>query len=195
MPNRQVKGGFEISQSLNSYRIIMKDKGLRFLIFMVLTAAWLMVMRTMTAPLDSGLIIDFEYIGTASNAISFLAGLRDSGQLDLLTRSIFLDFIFPLLYGATFYYATAWICHKLPKGHMFNRFRDISILTFIAVLCDYLENLSLIKLIYYPPEDIYAYLAYFFAATKFTLLGIVLAHFIISGLIVVLESKKGTPAS
>ncbi len=168
----------------------MKDKGLRFLIFLVLTAVWLYVMRVMTAPLDPGLILDFEFIGTAQESVDFLAGLRNSGQLDLLTRGIFLDFIFPLLYGATFFYATAWICMKLPASHVFNRFRAISAMTIIAVICDFLENLSLLKLIYYPPEDFYAYLAYFFASAKFALLGLVFAHFIISGLIVVLDSKK-----
>ena len=168
----------------------MKNKGLRFLIFLGLTAAWLLVMRAMTAPLNPGLILDFEFIGTARESINFLTGLRDSGQLDLLTRAIFLDFIFPLLYGATFFYATAWICGKLPQKHLFNRVKLISTFTIIAVFCDFLENLSLFKLIYYPPEDLYAYLAYVFATMKFTLLGLVLAHFIISGLIVITDSKK-----
>lgn len=168
----------------------MKDKGLRFLIFLVLTAVWLFVMRRMTAPLDPGLILDFEFIGTASESVNFLAGLRDSGQIDLLTRGIFLDFIFPLLYGATFFYGTAWICKKLPAGHIFKKFKTVSSLTIIAVVCDYLENLSLLKLIYYPPEDLYAYAAYFFAAAKFFLLGLVLTHFILSGLIVIIDSGK-----
>jgi len=168
----------------------MKHKGARFLIFSILTAGWLLVMRSMTAPLDPGLILEFEFIGTARESINFLTGLRDSGQLDLLTRAIFLDFIFPLLYGATFYCATVWVCSKLPKKHLFNRARLITTFTIIAVVCDLLENLSLFKLIYYPPQDLYAYLAYSFATMKFTLLGIVLAHFIISGLIVIMDSAR-----
>lgn len=171
----------------------MKNKGLRFLIFLVLTTAWLLLMRAMTAPLDPGLILDFEFIGTAKESINFLTGLRDSGQLDLLTRAIFLDFIFPLLYGATFFYATTWVCSKLPKKHLFNRARLVNTFTITAVFCDFLENLSLFKLIYYPPQDLYAYLAYFFASMKFTLLGIVLVHFIISGFIVIMDSAKNRP--
>ena len=171
----------------------MKNKGARFLVFVVLTASWMLVMRAMTAPLDPGLIIDFEFIGTARESVNFLAGLKDSGQLDLLTRAIFLDFIFPLLYGATFFYATAWICSKLPQKHIFKRARLVSAFTIVAVFCDFFENLSLFQLIYYPPQDLFAYLAYFFAAMKFTLLGIVLAHFIISGLIVILDSARTPP--
>ena len=177
--------------------ILMKNKGLRFLIFFILTAAWMLFMRAITAPLDPGLIIDFEFIGSAQEAVGFLAGLRNSGQLELLTRNIFLDFIFPLLYGTTFYYATAWICSKLPDGHIFDEFKQIRVLTIIAVICDFLENVALFALIYYPPEDFYAYSAYFFAAVKFTLLGLVSAHFIISGLIVVFYSRdqsRRTPA-
>lgn len=168
----------------------MKNKGSRFLILLALSIVWVLVMRSMTAPLDPGLIIDFEFIGNSKNAVNFLSALAATGELELLTRSIFLDFVFPLLYGATFYYASAWICGKLPEGHLFNRFRAMSILTVIAVIADYVENLSLFKLIYFPPEDIYAYAAYFFALVKFTLLGLVLAHFIISGLIVIIDSKK-----
>ncbi len=168
----------------------MKNKGLRFIIFLILTAAWMFLMRAMTAPLNPGLIIDFEFIGTSNAAVQFLSGLRDSGQVDLLTRSIFLDFIFPLLYGATFYYASAWICSKLPAKHIFNRFRLLATMTIIAVCCDFMENLSLLKLIYYPPSDLFAMAAYFLAAVKFILLGLVLTHFIMSGLMVIVNSKK-----
>ncbi|MES3016585.1 MAG: hypothetical protein V4721_02350 [Bacteroidota bacterium] len=168
----------------------MKAKGLRFLIFLILTAAWLFLMRAMTAPLDPGMILDFEFIGTADKSVFFLAGLQATGQLDLLTRSIFLDFVFPFLYGATFFYATAWVCQNLSKTHIFNKFRAISILTISAVICDFLENLALLKLIYYPPEDFYAQSAYFFAATKFALLGLVFMHFLLSGLIIIIDSKN-----
>ncbi len=168
----------------------MTYKGVRFLFYFVLTVAWLRLMRNMTAPLEPGLIIEFEFIGTAQKAIAFLSALEANGQLELLTRSIYLDFIFPLLYGATLYHATLWICSKLPEGHVFNQLRNISILTGIAVICDFLENLSLLKLLYYPPENIYAYAAYFFAAAKFMLLGLVIVHFILSGLIAIKKSKK-----
>lgn len=168
----------------------MKNKGLSFLFFFILTVGWLLLMRSMTAPLDPGLIIDFEFIGTAGNAVTFLSPLSVTGELELLKRSIFLDFVFPFLYGATLYYATLWICNKLPEGHVFNRSRYISFLITIAVICDLLENLSLLKLIYYPPEDFYAYAAYFFAAVKFTMLGLVIAHFLLSVLIVIKESNK-----
>jgi hypothetical protein len=168
----------------------MKNKGIRFITLLILTLAWMFLMRAMTAPLDPGTIFDFEFIGTAKHAVSFLTGLQNSGQLELLTRSIFLDFIFPLLYGATFYYSSAWICSKLPEKHIFNRFRTLGTLTIIAVICDFIENVSLLKLIYYPPADMYAYSAFLFASLKFLLLAIVLTHFIISGLIVLKGLKR-----
>ncbi len=168
----------------------MKNKGLRFIVMLILTAGWIFLMRALTRPLDPGLIIDFEFIGSSNAATQFLSSLQASGQLELLTRSIFLDFIFPLLYGATFYYASAWICSKLPLTHIFNRFNVLAAMTIIAVCCDFLENLSMLKLIYYPPSDLFAMAAYFFATFKFTLLGLVLTHFIMSGLIVILDSKK-----
>ena len=170
----------------------MKKKLLRFLGFFILTIAWLVLMRIMTAPLDPGVVLEFEFIGTARNAVNFLSARAVTGELELLTRSIFLDFIFLFLYGATLYYATAWICAKLSLGHIFNNLRDISVLIIIAVVCDLFENLSLFKLIYYPPEDFYAYSAYFLATVKFIMLGLIVSHFILSGLIVIVESKKTT---
>lgn len=147
-------------------------------------------MRSMTAPLETAQILEFEFIGTAQKAIAFLSALEANGQLELLTRSIFLDCIFPFLYGATFYFLGAWICSKLPQGHAFNKFRLVSILIITAVICDLLENLSMLGLIYYQPQDAYAYLAFFFAAVKFTLLGLVLIYFILSSLVLLKTSKK-----
>ncbi|MDP2338178.1 MAG: hypothetical protein Q8N05_17385, partial [Bacteroidota bacterium] len=115
----------------------------------------------------------------------------DLGQFDLLTRSLFLDFIFPLLYGATLYYASAWVCGKLPKGHPLNKFRLLSSLTIVAVACDLFENVSLLKLIYYPPADMFAYSAFIFAAIKFLLLALVILHFIAS-IIIVFTGKKSS---
>ncbi|MEJ7779503.1 MAG: hypothetical protein WKF68_07925 [Daejeonella sp.] len=172
----------------------MKNKGLRLIVLSLLTAAWMLIMKAMTATLHPMKVIQFEFIGTANNATDFLSGLRNSGELELLTRSIFLDFIFPLLYGATFYYASAWVCSKLKKDHIFNRFRLLGSLTILAVMCDFIENVSLLKLIYYPPADLYAYSAYFFASLKFLLLGLVVIHFLMSGMIVIEGRKwKTTP--
>ena len=168
----------------------MKNKGTRLIILSLLTIGWLILMRKMTEPLDPGIIITFEFIGTADKATKLLALLKDLGHFDLLTRSIFLDFIFPLLYGATFYYASAWVCSKLPMGHHLNRFKVLSSLTVIAVACDIMENVSLLKLIYYPPADMFAYAAYFFACLKFLLLILVLMHFIVSLIIIWGGNKK-----
>ncbi len=169
----------------------MKNKGTRLIILLMLTIGWLILMRKMTDPLDPGDIIIFEFIGTADKAKAFLANLEDIGHLELLTRSIFLDFIFPLLYGATLYYASAWACKKLPKVHPLNRFKLFSGMTVIAVACDMFENVSLLKLIYYPPADMFACSAFIFAALKFLLLALVLLHFIASMVIALTRKKKG----
>lgn len=166
----------------------MKNKGLRLTLLLLFTAGWLILMKKMTAPLDPGSIIAFEFIGTADKAQALLASLKDLGHLDLLTLSLFLDFIFPLLYGATLYYASAWACGKLPKGHPLNKFRLLSSLTIVAVACDLFENVSLLKLIYYPPADMFAYSAFIFAGFKFLLLSLVLIHFI--AVMVIFRGRK-----
>lgn len=168
----------------------MKNKGLRLILLLLLTAGWFILMRKMTSPLDPGNIIKFEFIGTADNAKQFLSNLKAAGHLDLLTLSIYLDFIFPLLYGAMLYYATAWVCAKLNKGHILNRFKLFSSLTIVAVTFDLLENASMLQLIQSGPTDLYAKAAFYFAGLKFLLLAIVLLHFLSSWLISLINKKS-----
>lgn len=162
----------------------MKNKGLRLILLFLLTAGWFILMREMTAPLDPASILKFEFIGTAEKAVNFLNDLRESGQIELITLSIYLDFIFPLLYGAMFYYGSAWACSKLAKGHILNRFKLLSTLTVIAVACDMIENISLLQLVYFEPTNMLANAAFIFAGLKFLLLAIVLLHFLVSALFV-----------
>ena len=165
----------------------MKNKGLRFTILLLITLGWIILMRTMTAPLNQGSILTFEFIGTAANAELFLNKLEGLGHTELMTLSIYLDFIFPLLYGATFFYGSAWVCGRLSKDHPLNKFRILSNMTLAAVACDFLENLSLLQLINSGPDDTYAGAAFIFAGIKFLLLALVLLHFLYA----VLISTKG----
>jgi len=156
----------------------MKNKGLRFTILILITLGWIILMRNMTAPLNQGSILTFEFIGTAANAELFLNNLKALGHTDLMTLSIYLDFIFPLLYGATLFYGCAWSCGRLDKDHPLNKVRILSNMIFLAVACDFLENLSLLQLINTGPDDTYARAAFIFAGMKFLLLALVLLHFL-----------------
>ena len=169
----------------------MKNKGLRFIILLLITLGWIILMRNMTAPLDQGSILTFEFIGTAAKAEIFLNNLKALGHTELMTLSIYLDFIFPLLYGATFFYGSAWVCGRLLKEHPLNKFRVLSSMTLIAVACDLFENISLLQLIKYGPDDLYARAAFILAGIKFLLLSLVLIHFLVA----VLISAKGKPNS
>lgn len=166
----------------------MKNKGLRFTILLLITLGWIILMRTMTAPLNQGSILAFEFIGTAANAELFLNKLGALGHTELMTLSIYLDFIFPLLYGATFYYGSAWVCGKLVKDHPLNKFKILGNMTLAAVVCDFLENISLLQLINNGPDNTYAGAAFIFAGIKFLLLSLILFHFLAAFLI----SAKGT---
>lgn len=158
----------------------MKNKGLRFTLLLLITLGWIILMRTMTAPLNQGSILTFEFIGTSENAELFLNKLETLGHTELMTLSIYLDFIFPLLYGATFFYGSAWACGRLLKDHPLNKFRILSNMTLAAVACDFLENLSLLQLIKSGPDDTYAGAAFIFAGIKFLLLTLVLLHFLVA---------------
>ena len=170
----------------------MKNKGLRFTILLLITLGWVVVMRTMTAPLDPGSILTFEFIGTAANAEVFLNNLNALNHKELMTLSIYLDFIFPLLYGATFFYGSSWACGRLDNHHPLNKLRILSNMVFIAVFCDFIENISLLQLINTGPEDTYAKTAFVFASLKFFLLSLILIHFFTS---VIISAGKGKQKS
>lgn len=168
----------------------MKNKGQRFIILLLITLGWIILMRNMTAPLDPGSILSFEFIGTAANAELFLSKLDALGHTELMTLSIYLDFIFPLLYGAAFFYGSAWVCGKLVIDHPLNKFRTLSNMVLAAVACDFLENLSLLQLINNGPDDTYAGAAFIFAGIKFLLLSLVLLHFLVAVLVSANKKQK-----
>lgn len=168
----------------------MKNKGLRFSILLLITLGWIFLMRNMTAPLNQGSILTFEFIGTAAKAELFLNNLKSIGHTELMTLSIYLDFIFPLLYGASFFYGSAWVCGKLGNNHPLNKFRILSNMALIAVACDFLENISLLQLINSGPDDTYAGAAFVFAGIKFLLLTIVLLHFLVAVLVTAMGNQK-----
>src|SRR5690606_27411472 len=98
----------------------MYKKGRQAIFFLLLTVVWLFIMRMMTTPLDPSAIIQFEFIKTAQNALEFIEALEAKGQLELLRLSLYLDFIFPLLYGAALFSGTFWVCGNLPSKHRLN---------------------------------------------------------------------------
>ncbi len=168
----------------------MKNKGLRFSTLVLITLGWIYLMRDMTAPLNQSSILTFEFIRTAANAELFLNNLKDMGHTELMTLSIYLDFIFPLLYGAAFFYGSAWVCSRLPIGHPLTQFRALSFMTLIAVGCDLLENIALLQLLKSGPDDLYAGAAFIFAGIKFFLLAIILLHFLISVIISLIGTRN-----
>lgn len=168
----------------------MKNKGYRLILLLLITIGWFILMRAMISPLNPDNILKFEFIGTAEKATQFLSKLKELGHLELLTLSIYLDFIFALLYGAVFYYASAWVCGRLAKGHLLNRFKLLSSLTIVAVTFDLLENASMLQLIQSGPTDFYAKAAFLFAGIKFLLLAIVLLHFLSSWVISLMSNKE-----
>ena len=158
----------------------MKNKGLIFSVFLLITLGWIVLMRSMTYPLNQSSILAFEFIKTAAQAKILLNQLKALGHIELMTLSIYLDFILALLYGATFFYGSAWACNRLSTTHLLNRFNILSNMILLAVCCDIVENILLLKLIDSGPNEYFTQAAFLFAGTKFFLLTLLISHFIVS---------------
>ena len=169
-----------------------------FLASLIATIAWIMVMRKLTAPLDSSDILRFEFIGTAAKAEEFLRDLP-AGHIVLLTRSIYLDMVFPLLYGLTLWTANrwAWPETRLPEtkgksvtAHFIARFALWA--TLAAIASDYVENAAMLNMISTGPMDTAASAAWWFASLKFSLIVLLLILFLCGLLLRLIRSSGKT---
>ena len=163
-----------------------------FLASLIATILWVVLMRKLTAPLDSNDIVRFEFVGTAAMAEDFLKNLP-TGHIRLLTRSIYLDMAFPLLYGLTLWSANRWAWPEARSrtAHFIGGF--VPWATAIAIGSDYIENVAMLNMISTGPTDAAASAAWWFASLKFSLIALLLILFVCGLLLRVIRSARKTP--
>ncbi len=160
-----------------------------FLASLIATILWIVLMRKLTAPLDSSDIVRFEFAGTAALAEDFLKNLP-AGHIKLLSRSIYLDMAFPLLYGLTLWSANrwAWPGTRSRTAHFIGGF--VPWAAAIAAGSDYIENVAMLNMISSGPSDAAASAAWWFACLKFSLIVLLLILFVCGALVRLIRSAK-----
>lgn len=146
-----------------------------FALSFVLMAAWIVFMRSELLPFDSAEIVRFEFAGTQDVVDTILLEWDQKNWIGLAKHSVYLDFIFLFLYGATLALGTLTFPSFTNKprllvwGMRFYRF------SLYAAFADFLENLCLLEILYGSEHVFFPAAAWLFAAIKFSLiLGVLL---------------------
>lgn len=150
-----------------------------FLASFLVMAAWAMFMGSQIKPLTSGEIIRFEFAGSHDAVEALLADWQQKNWLPLAKHSVYLDFVFLFLYGATL----ALGCLTFPafanKPTLMVWGLRCYRLSLYAALSDFLENLCLMEILYGAEHTFFPAVAWFFAFAKFGLVLFVLAFLIL----------------
>jgi len=145
-----------------------------FQIAIVSAICWTIVMR-LFSPNN---IVQFEMAGTTSIATDIITNWGPDG-VAIAKTSTYLDFIYILLYCA----AIALGCRVAANYSKNEKFIKVgvalSLLTLLAGLCDVIENIAMLKSLNEIDQTAVS-IAYYFAATKFTILFIALLFILIA---------------
>ena len=125
-------------------------------------------MKREIKPLTTEDIIQLEFAGTQQNVTELLDNWSKSNRLDLAIHSIYLDFVFLLLYTASLALGSLTFPSFTGKNNLMNwgmRFYRFSL---YAGLADFFENLCLMKLLNGARNSFYPAAAWALALIKFT---------------------------
>jgi hypothetical protein len=146
-----------------------------FALSFVLMVAWIVFMRSELMPFNSAEIVRFEFAGTQETVEAILLEWQQKDWTDLAKHSVYLDFIFLFLYGATLALGSLTFPSFTNKPGLLTwglRFYRFSL---YAALADFLENLCLLEILYGSEHTFFPAAAWLFAFVKFLLvLGVML---------------------
>ena len=151
-----------------------------FWILIALNAVFLFVYTNSIRPVNTGQILQFETAGTLLKARSLLADWsRIPGFHDKLLLSIYLDYVFIVLYAGLLIVAAVFFAGKSGQYVLGRASRFISVLVLGAAICDLIENLAMTYTLTEMAERWSVRLAYDMAMAKFSVLILTLLFLIV----------------
>jgi hypothetical protein len=125
-------------------------------------------MEQAVAPLTTREIVLFEFARTPQQASEWLAQWEESGLLAQAEHSVYLDFIFLLIYPWPVFFACRAVATASARADVWAM--RFSYLALGAACFDALENLCLLHVLLSKPQAIATHLAAAFALLKFSAL-------------------------
>jgi len=145
-----------------------------FVVSFVLTVAWFFFMRYEIHPLTSEEIVRFEFAGTPEQAEKIVSEWSLKGWVPLAKHSIYLDFIFLFLYTSCLALGSLTFPSLTGKASLMNWGMRFYRLSLYAGLADFMENLSLLEILYGEQGTFFPGVAWIMALTKFSIIILVL---------------------
>jgi len=142
-------------------------KGLIFGISVVVTLAFAAFMGSQVKPLNSGDIISFEFAFTMDRVNILLEHWQERNVIYNAFVSLYLDFIFLVLYSATLTFGARWAAARLQPGLFQRSAHWLSGNTGWAGVCDAIENCCLLMLLQQYTYAALPILAALFAGVRF----------------------------
>lgn len=138
-----------------------------WVISIVLTFAWMMLMSSSVKPLTSKKIVAFEFAKTQEAALFMMKEWKENNLIAVAKKSIYLDFVFLVLYSLSISLG----CLVL-SGFTGNRFLIqmglwVSKIVPLAGLCDVVENGAMLTSLSGNITRESVTITYWFAAIKF----------------------------
>jgi hypothetical protein len=141
-----------------------------FLVLLLANALYILFANLYLRPLTSGEIIKFELAKEVPVAEGILQNWLAAGKFDKAIRSIYLDFLFIILYTSGLSVACIFLSRQTQHEILIRAGYFFSYLMVAAGICDVIENVALLKSLYGTIQNWNTILAYDMAATKFSLL-------------------------
>ncbi|HYF32010.1 MAG TPA: hypothetical protein VD993_12895 [Chitinophagaceae bacterium] len=147
---------------------------LYFWVLLALTLAYIAWSKYYLDPFTTGDIVKYEVAKTTEVAAQIKLQWFMSGLLETARMSIWLDYIFILLYTACLMMAVPLLGRATGHVLLLRTGRFISILLPVAAVCDVIENMAMMKTLAVPPAaampPFYVTLAYDMAVAKFSII-------------------------
>ena len=118
----------------------------KFWISFLLSILFIFVMKFLIGPVTTRQIVDFELAKTAEKALKVKNELIRLGILDLFLRSVYLDFVFLVLYSACFFYGCRFISGLTGNYILRKAGEAFSWLALLAGIADVVENIGMIRI-------------------------------------------------
>lgn len=144
-----------------------KHKGLIFGISVVVTRAFAAFMGSQVKPLNSGDIIFFEFAFTMDRVNILLENWQERNIIYNAFISLYLDFIFLVLYSVTLTLGARWAAERLQPDFFQRSARWLSANAGWAGVCDVVENCCLLMLLQQYTYAALPIMAGLFAGVKF----------------------------
>ena len=165
----------------NTYHVSARLKKV-FVITLVCTIAWMIMMGSAIKPLNSKQIVSFELAKTTEAATKIIREWDERDLIPNARKSIYLDFVFLILYSASIAIGCVVLSAFTRNSFLVHLGSWLSKIVPLAGIFDVVENLAMLKSLSGKVTMLPVFIAYWFALLKF-LIVIISLHFVLGCLI------------